>query len=173
MKFYLEQAIFINRAPFDKLELDFKENEIAVLTATNGSGKTTLLSHIVDAWYEMARPHFPNEFENKENKFYRVSSPLYNIIQSQPSFVYLRFKTPDEFIDYIDIRNKCTEEQYNEALKIENKIPYAKFQQELNEANNVKTTSANFNKQIAERIFSNNLITLTLFMVNEILMACR
>jgi predicted ATP-binding protein involved in virulence len=159
MKFFLEKAIFINRAPFDKLELDFKENEIAVLTATNGSGKTTLLSHIVDAWYEMARPHFPNEFENKENKFYRVSSALYNIIQNQPSYVYLRFKTPEEVIDYIDIRNKCTEEQYNEAIKIEDKIPYAKFQQELNEANNVKTTSANFNKQKAERIFSNNLIT--------------
>jgi len=159
MKFYLEKAIFINRAPFDKLELDFKENEIAVLTATNGSGKTTLLSHIVDAWYEMTRPHFPNEFERKENKFYRVSSPLYNIIQTQPSFVYLRFRTPEEIIDYIDIRNKCTEEQYNEAIKIDDKIPYTKFHQELNEASTVKTTSANFNKQKAEKLFSNNLIT--------------
>jgi len=48
MKIHLEKAIFINRAPFDKLELDFSENEIALLSAVNGRGKTTILSHIVD-----------------------------------------------------------------------------------------------------------------------------
>ena len=47
MKIYLEKAIFVNRAPFDKLELDFNQNEIAVLTAVNGRGKTTLISHIL------------------------------------------------------------------------------------------------------------------------------
>ena len=36
MKFFLETAIFINRAPFDKLELNFSENEIGVLSAING-----------------------------------------------------------------------------------------------------------------------------------------
>ena len=67
MKLYFEKAIFVNRAPFDNLELYFNENEIAVLSAVNGRGKTTILSHIVDAFNEMAKPHFPNEFENKEN----------------------------------------------------------------------------------------------------------
>lgn len=33
MKIFLEKAIFINRAPFDKMELDFTENEISVLSA--------------------------------------------------------------------------------------------------------------------------------------------
>ena len=53
MAFYLEKAIFINRAPFEHLELDFNEKGINVLTAINGKGKTTILSHIVDAFYEL------------------------------------------------------------------------------------------------------------------------
>ena len=68
------KSIFINRAPFEKIDLDFNENEVAVLSAVNGKGKTTILSHIVDAFYEMAKPHFANEFEGKENKFYRRSN---------------------------------------------------------------------------------------------------
>jgi predicted ATP-binding protein involved in virulence len=131
MKIHLEKAIFVNRAPFDELVLDFSENEIAVLSAVNGRGKTTILSHIVDVFYEMARPHFPNEFEDNKNKFYRVSSPLYNLDRTRPSFVYLRFKTTEGTIDYIDIRNNCTEQQYNEAITIENKIPFGKIKSNL------------------------------------------
>jgi len=41
MKIFLEKGLFINKAPFDKLEVAFNENEIAVLSATNGKGKTT------------------------------------------------------------------------------------------------------------------------------------
>lgn len=159
MKIYVEKVIFVNRAPFDKLELDFEENEIAVLTAINGSGKTTLLSHVVDAWHEMVRPHFPQEFEGKENKFYRVSSPIYNLIQDQPSYVYIRFKTLEGYIDYVDIRNKCTEEQYNEVIKIENKIPFSELKLIFDQANNVKKVSSNFDKKFAEKIFSKNLVT--------------
>ena len=33
MKIYLSNAMFYNRAPFEKLELYLEENEIAVLTA--------------------------------------------------------------------------------------------------------------------------------------------
>lgn len=131
MKIYIEKIILINRAPFDKLNIDFSENEIAVLTAINGSGKTTVLSHIVDAWHEMAKPHFPNEFEERSNKFYRVSSSIYNLVQNQPSFVYIRFKTSEGNFDYVDIRNKCTEEDYNEAIKIEGKIPFNEIKFEL------------------------------------------
>ena len=114
MKIYLEKAIFINRAPFDKLELNFNENEIAILSAINGKGKTTILSHIVDAFYEMAKLHFKNEFEDKPNKFYRISTSIHNLKFSQPSYVYLRFKTSAGKIDYVDIINLCTENQYNE-----------------------------------------------------------
>ncbi len=139
--------------------MDFNENEVAILSAVNGKGKTTILSHIVDAFYEMAKSHFPNEFEGKENKFYRVSSGINNLNQSLPSFVYLRFKIAQESIDYLDVRNFCTEEQYNLAINIENKIPYSQFSQALTEQKLVKITSSNFNKTMAEDIFSNNILT--------------
>jgi len=159
MKIYLEKAIFVNRAPFDRLELSFEENEIAVLSAVNGRGKTTILSHIVDAFYEMARPYFSNEFEGKENKFYRVSSAIHNLKQSAPSFVYLRFKTPEGNIDYVDIRNTCTEIQYDEAITIEDKIIFSQFQEVLNKEKYIKKISSNFNKEKAENIFFDNIIT--------------
>lgn len=105
MAFYIDKAIFINRAPFEHLELDFKEKGINVLTAINGKGKTTILSHIVDAFYELARPNFENEFEGRSNKYYRISSPVFNIIPSNPSFVYFIFNNNGERWDYLDIRN--------------------------------------------------------------------
>jgi len=52
MKIHLEKAIFVNRAPFDKLELNFCENEIAVFSSANGRGKTTILSHAKEYWVE-------------------------------------------------------------------------------------------------------------------------
>lgn len=159
MKIRLEKIILINRAPFDKIELELEENEIAVLSAVNGSGKTTILSHIVDAFYEMARPHFANEFEDKSNKYYRVSSPLYNLDVNRPSFVYLRFITSDGNIDYVDIRNKCTEQEYNEAIRIDSKIPFSDIQRKLEQLNGIKQVSKNFNKQKAESVFYNNILT--------------
>ena len=71
MAFYLEKAIFVNRAPFEHLELNFKEKGINVLTAVNGKGKTTIISYIVDAFYELAKKHYHNEFENNKNKYYQ------------------------------------------------------------------------------------------------------
>lgn len=159
MKLYLEKAIFVNRAPFEKLELDFNENEIAVLSAVNGRGKTTILSHITDAFYEMAKSHFPNEFEDKMNKFYRVSSAIYNLNQHTSSFVYFRFKTPEGNIDYIDIRNICTEDEYNKAITITDKIAFNEFQQLLNKWHNVKKISSFLSETTAQKIFSNNIIT--------------
>ena len=61
---YLEKVIIYNFAPFkDKLVLNFNKNDITVLSAINGKGKTTIMSYIVDAFYEMARAGFANEFE--------------------------------------------------------------------------------------------------------------
>ena len=159
MKLYIEKIILINRAPFDKLSVDFRENEIAVLTAVNGSGKTTLLSHIVDAWHEMAKPHFSNEFEGRENKYYRLSAGINNLDINKPSFVYIRFKSIDGNFDYIDIRNKCNEQEYDDAIEIENKIPFAEINTAFRGSNNIKLISQNFTKEIAEKMFSNNIVT--------------
>lgn len=79
MSFSLVKAIFVNRAPFEHIEFDFKEGGINVLSAINGKGKTTLLSHVVDAFYEMAKPYYTGSFEGKENKFYRFSSSIFQL----------------------------------------------------------------------------------------------
>src|SRR5690606_10369364 len=42
---------------------------------------------------------------------------------------------------------------------IEDKIPFNEFKPSLDEANNVKYTCSAFNKQIADKIFFNNIIT--------------
>lgn len=44
----IEKAIFVNRAPFQKVEFDFLESGVNVLSGINGRGKTTVISHIVD-----------------------------------------------------------------------------------------------------------------------------
>lgn len=158
MSFSLIKAIFINRAPFEHLELDFKERGINVLSAINGNGKTTILSHITDAFYELAKDVFHNEFEGRENKYYRVSSSLYNLNSANPSYVYLRFEYNGDYIDYVDIRNKCTEAQYNSVIILDSKIEFAKICNTLSESNNIKYWSLNDEKRIKD-IFSNSVLT--------------
>ena len=45
------------------------ENDRIGIIGENGAGKTTILSYIVDAFYELARNAFREEFEDKPNKF--------------------------------------------------------------------------------------------------------
>lgn len=165
-KIFLEKAIFANRAPFDTpLELSFKENEITVLTAVNGKGKTTILSHIVDAFHEIAKLHFPNEFKGIEGQYYRVSSQMYNMVSGEPSFVYFRFATSDGHkIDYIDVRGdasgSCTSEQYDAAVKLEDKIAFGSFHSALlQNGGNVKSVAGTFDSKLIKEVFQQNLLT--------------
>ena len=158
----MEKAIFINRAPFEHLELDFKEKGINVLSAVNGMGKTTILSYIVDALYEMAKPAFNQEFEGKEHKYYRISSAIYNIDMGKPSYVYLRFKNSEDDIyrDYLDIRNNCTEKDYNNAITIANKIDFNQIRETLKAGSNIKYwSSINNENEKVEKVFKNNVLT--------------
>lgn len=155
---YLEKIIFDNRAPFEHLEIDFKINGVNVITAINGKGKTTILSHIADAFYELARPAYPQEFEGKENKLYRVSSPLYNINSSKPSIVYFRFKDGEDIYDYIDVRDICTKEQYDAAIDVDNKIDYNDFQSRLKQQNFSKYWNVQ-NNDIRKKMFEQNVLT--------------
>ena len=155
---YLEKIIFDNRAPFEHLEIDFKNNGVNVLTAINGKGKTTILSHIADAFFELARPAYPQEFEGKENKLYRVSSPLYNITSSKPSIVYFRFKDGEDIYDYIDVRDKCTKEQYDATIDVDNKIDYNNFQKRLTQQNFSKYWNVQ-NNDIRKKLFEQNVLT--------------
>lgn len=159
MKIYLDKVIFINRAPFKNINLQFSKNEISVLSAVNGRGKTTVISHIVDAFYEITRPFFPNSFDGIENKYYRISSNVYNLDASLPSITYIRFWTPEGAVDFLDIRGKCPEDLYNELVDVENKIPFSQFESALNSEFMIKTFSTNCNKELVTKIFSTNLMT--------------
>lgn len=155
---YLEKIIFDNRAPFEHLEIDFKNSGVNVITAINGKGKTTILSHIADAFYELARPAYPQEFEGKENKLYRVSSPLYNITSSKPSIVYFRFKVGEDIYDYIDIRGNCTKDQYDKIIGINGKIDFNSFTTELSEQKFSKYWKVQ-NNDIRRKMFEQNVLT--------------
>ena len=159
MAFFIEKMIFHNRAPFKHLELNFNDKDIIMLNAVNGGGKTTVLSHIVDAFYEMARNYYPGEFEGRQRSFYRVSSSVFNLNSSEASFVYIRFNLDGEQIDYLDVRDKITDEYYNEAIAIENKIPFSAFSSRLELNNNIKIFSSNLDKQKAKIVFEQNVAT--------------
>ena len=158
MAFYLEKAIFINRAPFEHLELNFKEKGVNVLSAVNGRGKTTILSHIVDAFYELARPIFPNQFKGIENLYYRYSSPLDIIEDSKTSVVFFRFKNDSQVWDYIDIRNKIEKDEY-EKICSDNKIAYDDVVKFLEKEGNIKKWSKDAKQESIKAIFCNNLLT--------------
>lgn len=157
-KIYLETAIFDNVAPFDMpYPIKFEENEIAVFTGINGKGKTTILSYIVDAFHEMAKMGFSNEFEDKQNKFYRISSPIFNLDSNKPSFVYLRFKFADKNIDYLNVSGLCTKEYYNEKILLKDKIEFEKFSKKLEENKCDKIVSIVSSE--SKEIFDNNILT--------------
>lgn len=155
---YLEKIIFDNRAPFEHLEIDLDNSGVNVLTAINGKGKTTILSHIADAFFELARPAYPQEFEGKENKLYRISSPLYNTTSGKPSIVYLRFREDEVIYDYIDVRDECTADQYDNTIDINNKIDYNSFQRKLKQQNFSKYWDIQDNG-IRKKLFEQNVLT--------------
>ena len=107
----------------------------------------------------MAKPHYRQSFVDKPDQFYRVSSPIHTLTSGKPSIVYLRFSTPEGKIDYVDIRENCTQDQYDAAISIEDKIPFERFSALLIENNVVKIFSADFDKKKAEIAFSNNILT--------------
>ena len=154
----LIKAIFVNRAPFERLELNFDDSNIFVLSGINGKGKTTVLSYIVDSFYELAKKAFPNEFENKENKFYRVSSGSFSLDNKTPSVVYLRFKNNEDIIDYIDMRGESSEVEYNSLISLENKILFSSLESSLKKQYLVKYWNIK-DKDLIQKIFENSLNT--------------
>ena len=184
MKIFLERAIFINRAPFERLDLFFEENEIAVLSGINGKGKTTIISHVVDAFHEIAKTRFSLSYEGFESKYYRITSHAFSLDPTTPSIVYLIFKTKEisstpeghneigvNRIDYIDIRGECSNQDYDRAIVLDQKIPYADLKIYLEGSACVKlfqnyaVPKKKFDlqhfdeKNAIEKIFRNNLLT--------------
>ena len=159
MAFYLEKAIFVNRAPIEKLEIDFIHNGVNIFSAINGRGKTTIISHIVDAFYELAKKYYENEFEDR-SKYYRISTGLDNLDNTKSSFVYLRFNKDGYPLDYIDIRRNCSQAEYDQAITITNKIPFLSLSNKLSSLGNVKFWHLpNDDKEYGISIFDNYVLT--------------
>lgn len=154
----VEKIIFINRAPFDHLELNFKEKGINVLTSINGKGKTTIISHIVDALHELAHPVFPGSYENRENKLYRVSSNLFSINRFKYSVVYIRFKEKDRIIDYVDCRGALTKDEF-ESIDPNMTIKYENIKSSLEVDYFVKISSKDIKEKEIRSVFENNIAT--------------
>lgn len=154
----LKKVLIINRAPFERLDLSLDKGNVFVLSGINGTGKTTVLSYVVDAFYELAKQGFENEFSDKSNKFYRVSSGIYAIDKVLPSIVYFRFEHNGEIYDYIDVLGNCMKEQLEELLGTETKIDFQAVVNALNNVNVVKKWSKNTKKTIKE-LFDNGIYT--------------
>ena len=158
----LQTLIMINRAPFKKIKLSFEGENVYILSGINGTGKTTIISYIVDAFYELAKIGFHNEFEKIPDKYYRVSSNLYSLISNEASIVYMRFigKNNDKKYDYIDIYGNCSQEDYDRLITLEDKIPYSRFNTMLKETNSKKVWSISETKEI-NTLFSDNRTSLS------------
>ena len=113
----VKRIVFINRAPFKNLDLDFTNKRVISFTGINGAGKTTILSYIVDAFYEIAKKAFYNEFSGlKKDKYYRIMSSLYNVNQKESSMAYILFDYNGKDVHYVDITGITSEKIFNELM---------------------------------------------------------
>ena len=163
----IKRIVFINRAPFGDIDLDFSDKKVISLTGINGSGKTTILSYIVDAFYEIAKKSFHNEFSgSKEGKYYRIISSLYNTIGSEYSLVYILFDADGKDITYFDFAGISNENIFNKLMTDLYKnsdtnswpIKYRDVNLNFNKGNiNAKYT--NVDAKDVRNIFMNNVLT--------------
>ena len=153
------KIVFINRAPFGNLELDFEEYGINVLSAINGKGKTTILSQIADAFHEMAKVSYDNSYSGDfKKKYYRVVTSRYSLDIKEPALVYIRFAHNNEMYDYIELAGNIDEEGYNQ-INIIDKIPYSKILIKLQESANTKILSSNSTRNNINSIFGTSILT--------------
>ena len=147
-----------NRSPFEHIELGFKDKWITILSAVNGGGKTTILSYIADALYEIARITFQNEFEGKENKYYRLSSSIFNMDISKPSYVSIQFSFDDKTIEYLDLRGTVSKENYELLFSDDYAIKFEQIKYALENNGNVKHISEQ-DLKVLRSVFVSNLVT--------------
>lgn len=154
----IKEIQLYNRAPFDDLVLHFDSSNVSVISGINGAGKTTIISYVVDAFYEFAKIGFQNEFTDISNKFYRISSGLTILDKQKPSFVYIRFENNGDVIDYIDIRNLTSDEDYIHAVRIDESISYKTLKDKIGSANVLKYFTLTDERNVAN-LFHTNILT--------------
>lgn len=162
----IKQIYLIDRAPFRKLKLDLSNKHVISLTGINGVGKTTILSYIVDAFHEIARKAFHNEFSGtKYGKYYRISSSLFNMPSTSKSMVFISFEADGQEIHYIDMYGIINENDFNELMSVawesdDNSnwpINYLSIENYIDESKHIRYVSVDESK--AKKTFTNNVLT--------------
>jgi len=146
-----------NRAPFEHIELNFADNGITVLSAINGGGKTTILSYIVDAWHEIVRIAFPLESKKNNDHYYRFCAAIFSLDTTKPSFVFIKFCFENKDIDYLDIRERVDQKEYEQIIPSGCGITFSTIDNALKQRGHIKYCSGV--ATTLKRIFENNLIT--------------
>lgn len=72
MKIYIKKAVFVNRAPLDRLELDFNENEVSVLSAVNGREKLLSCHILLMLFMKWLDPIFKMSSKVKKINFMKI-----------------------------------------------------------------------------------------------------
>lgn len=169
MKTFLEQAIFTNVAPFGNLKLNFRKDEITVLTAINGKGKTTILSYIADAFHEIAKLGYERSFQEKENLFYRRSSHLNSLNQKEKLAVFIVFnivKKADslntqsraEKLSFFELRGQWTKQELVGQFRMDQSVANL-ISEELKTSSVVKRIIPNASEQLCFDVFKKNVLT--------------
>lgn len=155
----LNYAKFVNRAPFDNYEIKFDKSNFVAFVGRNGSGKSTFGSYITDSFIELAKMGFYNEFDGKNNIYYRLGSHLNVLERDKPSIVYLRYMIEDgKYADYVDVWRGITKEQYDNEINLPDKIPYERIDSLTKNQSYGKAWSINDNNLI-QSVFDNSIIT--------------
>ena len=155
----LKNIILVNRAPFEHLNFKLDYDNVTLFSGINGAGKTTILSYIVDAFYELAQQTFHNEFEGRHGKYYRISSNTSVLKNNIASIVYLRFQMDnDAKIDYVDILNSCTEEEYEQSIPLSDKISFNTLKNLIGKDRSLKYWSIR-DSDLIKGIFNSNILT--------------
>lgn len=159
MPFFVRRIVIKNRAPFaEGIDLAFCDKSINVLSGINGKGKSTLLSYIMDAWVEITRDVFTTTYEDRPNKYYRISSPLYDIDSNKPSCVYIRFNNDGQDVDYVDVRNVHSKEEYVSLFPSVNLVSYDQIRHDIERNASSKKVSLKDSKKIQD-IWLSNVVT--------------
>ncbi len=161
---YVKRVLFANRAPFKYLDLSFDKIDVISLTGFNGTGKTTILSYIVDAFYEIARKAFDQEFDGKKaGKLYRISSDINIIDGADNSLVYICFGLDNKEIHYFDFQGNINEVTFTELMgnvgvDTNNILNFKDIVNQLKQGHRyAKYVSVNNDE--ASRVFEKNLAT--------------
>lgn len=123
---YITELHYINVGPIERADVTLlKDTDVGphpiVFVGKNGSGKSILLSNIVDCFYELARIHYNNVVQYREDGryiYYKIVTQLQIRLGKDEMFSHIKFKQDNDKYEYVYKRTQLTKEQYTEKYGI-------------------------------------------------------